>query len=351
MPFFLVSDTHADDPIWEVLGGGRLPQIDAVQAAWGNLMAKASLIKGNGYLTRSAALEACRGRKRLLDALTRSVLDRPPRLHRRGDECECLAGSEWIEGYEYRLHAFLRRNPSRREYDRNRAQKADLRDKQLRDLVYARDGGCCRYCRSGPLNPKAARARDRRRVLQFDHVDPDASAGPEGVNFVTSCARCNEHKGHRTPDEADMVLLPVPTDAERAEWAARPEEARRLDRPTADQRQINDETPTDHHRDGDQVADPITDPPNGSSTPDTDTAGDDARPDQVNNGDDQRRARPAQGLGWGGQPAPGQHPPASIREHPDRQPDRPPVYPDVYHRRSRYSPPSTPPTDSPGGRP
>lgn len=347
MPFFLVPDNHADDPIWEVLAGGRLPLIDAVQAAWGNLMSKASLIKGNGYLTKGTALEACRGRKKVLDLMTRSVLDRPPRLHRKGDECECLAGSEWVEGYEYRLHQFLKRNPSKKEYDRNRAQKADLRDQRLRDLVRARDGDCCRYCRSGPLNPKAGRALDRRRVLQLDHVDPDQPAGPDGENFVVACARCNEHKGHRTPDEADMVLLPVPTDAERTEWLARTE-AVRLDRPAVDHRQTSDKPATDHQQHGDRDGDPVSDPPNGSSTHDTNPGGADARPDQHDNHDNPAPSRPAQGLGWGGHPPSGDPPPTSIREAPDQQPGRPPGYPDIYHRRSRPSPP--PPPDRPSPR-
>ena len=350
MPYFLVTDTFTDDPIWEVLAGGRLPMIDAVQAAWANLMSKASLTKGNGYLTKATALEACRGRKKVLDLMTRSVLERPPRLHRKGDECECLAGSEWVEGYEYRLHQFLKRNPSKKEYDRNRAQKADLRDKPLRELVYARDGGCCRYCRSGPLNAKAGRALDRRRVLQLDHVDPDQAATADGDNFVVACARCNEHKGHRTPDEADMALLPVPTDAERAEWLARTE-GLRLDRPAADHRRINDTSATDQHQHGDRVVDPSSDPPNGSSTRDTNTSGDDARPDQHDNNDDRPPSRPGEGLGWGGPPHPGDPPPTSIREAPDQQPGRPPGYPDVYHRRSRVTPAPPPDRHSPQGGP
>lgn len=346
MPFFLVTDTYADDPIWEVLAGGRLPMIDALQATWGNLMAKASLVKSNGYLTKATALEACRGRQKVLDLMTRSVLDRPPRLHRRGDECECLAGSEWIEGYEYRLHQFLKRNPSKKEYDRNRAQKADLRDQRLRDLVRARDADCCRYCRSGPLNPKAGRALDRRRVLQLDHVDPDQAAGVDGENFVVACARCNEFKGHRTPDEADMVLLPEPTDTERAAWLARTEGVR-LDRPAVDQRRINDTTAPDQRQHGDPVADPSSDPPNGSSTRDDHTSSDDARPDQPHNDNGQPPARPGQGLGWGGQPRPGDPPPTGIREAPDQQPGRPPGDPDVYHRRSRSTPTPPPPRRPP----
>lgn len=341
MPFFLLSDTYADDPIWDVLAGGRAALRVAIKASYADLMSKASHLKTNGYLTRSLALQYCGGQKRVLDALTRSVLDRPPRLHRRGDECECLAGAEWIDGFDFRLHQFLKRNPSKREYDRNRAQRADLRDSRLKALVYERDGGCCRYCRSGPLSPKAGRAKDRRRVLQYDHVDPDQAAGADGANFVVACARCNEFKGARTPDEADMVLLPLPTDAERVEWAARADGVR-LDRPVVDHRQNRDRSATDHQHDGDPVADPNGDPPNGSSTRDGDSAGDDARPDQGNTNDNHPAARPAKGPGWGGQPRPGDTPPTTIREAADQQPGRPPAHPDIYTGRSRSTPPTTP---------
>ena len=95
------------------------------------------------------------------------------------------------------------------------AQKADHRDGRLKDLVWARDGGCCRYCGSGPLVHDNARARDRRRVLQFDHVDPDQPAGPDSENYVVACGACNEVKGHRTPDAAGLVLLPAPVQATR----------------------------------------------------------------------------------------------------------------------------------------
>src|SRR5690606_10030604 len=147
-----------------------------------------------------------------------------------GDECPCLGTAPWIDGYAYRIHNFLKRNPSKREYDLDKAKKADLRDARLKALVLKRDGGCCRYCGSGPLERKAVRAKDRRRVLTFDHVDPDRAAGEDGANLVVCCGRCNDEKGARTPDEADMVLLPEPTPEQAARLADR--EPQRLDRPT-----------------------------------------------------------------------------------------------------------------------
>jgi hypothetical protein len=105
---------------------------------------------------------------------------------------------------------------------------ADLRNGRLRDLAYTRDGGCCRYCGSGPLLRRGMeRAADRHQVLRFDHVDPDQPAGEDGANFVVACAACSEAKGHRTPAEAGMTLLPVPTSVQIA--ARQPDE--RLGRP------------------------------------------------------------------------------------------------------------------------
>lgn len=106
---------------------------------------------------------------------------------------------------------------------------AEHRDPGLRQKVYDRDGGCCRYCRSGPLAKGMGKAADPRRALQFDHVDPARMAGPDGENYVTGCARCNDDKGGRTPAEAGMVLLPVPTVEEIAVWHERGEQL--VDRP------------------------------------------------------------------------------------------------------------------------
>ncbi len=219
------SDTAGGDPLWDSLAGGRVMLVDQLQAAWFRLMSTASLYRTDGYLTEAATLAACRGRRALVDRFcARPLADRDPLLHRRGDECACLEGEAWREGYEYRIHRFLKRNPSRAENERHRAQSADSRDARLRQAVYDRDGGCCRYCRSGPLAKRGmGRARDRRRALQYDHVDPDRPAGQDGGNYVVACARCNELKGHRTPDEAGMVLLPTPTAEEAAGLLASPE--------------------------------------------------------------------------------------------------------------------------------
>lgn len=229
MPYFLLPDTAGHDPrLWK-LAGGRPAVFDRLQAAWMRLMSESSHHTHNGYLTEETALRECHGRRDTLDLLCTSILGEKPLLHRRGDRCDgknCIDASEaWVDGFDYRLCEFSKRNPTRAENERNRSQKADSRDTRLKNEVYDRDGGCCRYCRSGPLKRHGmGRARDRRRALQYDHVDPDRAAGPDGLNYVVACARCNEFKAHRTPEEAGLQLLPVPTEEEAAAWAERGEE-------------------------------------------------------------------------------------------------------------------------------
>lgn len=251
MPYFLLSDTFGDDPRWMVLADGKATHADLLAAYCAKIYSKSAHHTHDGYVTRYDALQACRGKKVMLAQLCASVLGMPPMLHRKGDTCperNCIDDSpEWIEGFEYRVCSFSKRNPTKSERDRNAGQNAELKDYPLRRRIYARDGGCCRYCRSGPMLTKGmGRAIDRRRALQFDHVDPDRTRGRDELNLVTACARCNEQKGRRTPAEADMVLLPIPTDAEREAWAARGE--RQFDLPDNHNDNARN-NPSDNHRD------------------------------------------------------------------------------------------------------
>lgn len=347
MPYWLESDTFADDPVWEVLAEGNLDRLDALQAAYARLMAKASHLLSDGYLTASTALRYARGRRALLDRLCTPVLDRPAMVHRRGEECDCL-GDKWIEGYDFRIHNFLKKNPSKREYMRNKEQRRDREDARLKAMVWARDGGCCRYCNTGPLSPKAGRSRDRRKILQFDHVDPDAAAGPEGEGYVTACAVCNEYKGHRTPDEADMVLLPVPTSEQAAEWRTRPQQLH--DRPPltqltasagspADQPQISAEPAAEQQPeqkpDQNQTTDPNTDSTSDENTDHTPQVGPDPTGTAITAGPDQR----PQGSGSGrvGEAA------LISKPAPPPLPPRTGLDPDIYTRRSRAAPAPPPP--------
>lgn len=346
MPYWLESDDFHSRAVWEVLADGAADLVDQLQAAYVRLKSQASHLLSEGYLTEGAALALCRNRRKLLDRLCTPVLGEKPLLHRQGDNCDCL-GDTWVNGYAYRIHNFLKRNPSRKEYNRSRAQRADLRDARLKGLVYRRDGGCCRYCTSGPLSPKAVRSKDRRKVLHFDHVDPDQPATPDGDGFVVACARCNEAKGKRTPYEADMVLLATPSPEQAAAMATRPLQLFDApppgSRPAADQHQTGSEPATDHQnspvttdRDQKPITDPVADPitdrnhdPIADPTPPV-------HPKPTTPATDHRSDRPAEpsGMGRGGTPDLIQ--PASRYAG---QPRRLPEDPDVYTRRSRPAPP------------
>jgi hypothetical protein len=68
--------------------------------------------------------------------------------------------------------------------------------------VWARDGGICAYC--GKVIPLASATQD--------HVNPQRLDGRTAWdNLVTSCTRCNQRKGGRTPDQAHMRLLYQPS--------------------------------------------------------------------------------------------------------------------------------------------
>lgn len=68
--------------------------------------------------------------------------------------------------------------------------------------VYTRDNFCCQYC--GAKLPQTK--------LNYDHVIPRSQGGQTvWDNIVASCYTCNGKKANKTPDEANMPLLSVPT--------------------------------------------------------------------------------------------------------------------------------------------
>jgi len=89
--------------------------------------------------------------------------------------------------------------------------------------VLARDRFTCQYC---GLQPRSARGRPLVDELTIDHVVPRSQARDAWVvlpwngrrvgvstweNLVASCVRCNQRKGARTPQEATMPLMMLPT--------------------------------------------------------------------------------------------------------------------------------------------
>ena len=68
--------------------------------------------------------------------------------------------------------------------------------------VFFRDGYRCQYC--GTKHPE--------KDLTLDHVLPKSRGGDASwENQTTACKPCNNRKADRTPEEAGMKLLSVPT--------------------------------------------------------------------------------------------------------------------------------------------
>ena len=70
-----------------------------------------------------------------------------------------------------------------------------------RKNVVWRDKNVCQYCGN----------RFCFSDLTMDHVIPKSRGGDKSwTNIVTSCKRCNNSKGDRTPEEAKMPLIKKP---------------------------------------------------------------------------------------------------------------------------------------------
>lgn len=99
----------------------------------------------------------------------------------------------------------------------------------VKALIERRDGKWCRYC-----GIEFTEGRGDRRSMQrktFDFVDP--AFVPQMVDptreqiedaadaIVLACGFCNAAKGDRTPQDADLVLLPAPGDQRNHSRSAR----------------------------------------------------------------------------------------------------------------------------------
>ncbi|PZG07178.1 hypothetical protein C1I95_31385, partial [Micromonospora craterilacus] len=140
------------------------------------------------------------------ERLFRARYGRAPLLHRRadGEQCECMSGRVWVDDFDFLIHDYLDRNPSRSENDVHKAKAKELKNGALKAAVRARDRDICRYC--GRTCQHSDRVSDAG--LTFDHVDPEVADGMS--NLVVACRGCNRRKSKRTPEAAGMVLLPAP---------------------------------------------------------------------------------------------------------------------------------------------
>lgn len=81
------------------------------------------------------------------------------------------------------------------EYQRIPYREVDISKRN----VFLRDSGKCQYC--GTSNG----------LLTIDHIIPKSRGGDSTwENLTTACFKCNNKKGNKTPQEANMPLLTKP---------------------------------------------------------------------------------------------------------------------------------------------
>jgi 5-methylcytosine-specific restriction endonuclease McrA len=75
--------------------------------------------------------------------------------------------------------------------------------------LFRRDANVCMYCA----------LRFPTSDLTRDHIQPISTGGTDTWNnVVTACRRCNNHKGGRLPEQANMQLIAVPFTPTYAEY-------------------------------------------------------------------------------------------------------------------------------------
>lgn len=68
-----------------------------------------------------------------------------------------------------------------------------------RKNILRRDKHVCAYCGRGDL------------PLTIDHIIPKSMGGEDSwENLITACLPCNNKKGNRTPQQANMILRTKP---------------------------------------------------------------------------------------------------------------------------------------------
>jgi 5-methylcytosine-specific restriction endonuclease McrA len=75
-----------------------------------------------------------------------------------------------------------------------------------RQNIFLRDNHICQYCYS----------KFPEKKLTIDHVVPLSKGGRhEWTNVVTACSKCNNRKGDKSPEKANLRLLATP---EKPRW-------------------------------------------------------------------------------------------------------------------------------------
>tara|TARA_B100001769_G_scaffold19129_1_gene12855 strand:- start:1150 stop:1575 length:426 start_codon:yes stop_codon:yes gene_type:complete len=93
--------------------------------------------------------------------------------------------------------------------DTNKLDYSSFTPSLTNATLFKRDANTCLYC-GNEFN---------YRDLSRDHVLPLSQGGQDvWTNVVTACKRCNNQKGGRTPEKANMLLLAIPFAPSRVEY-------------------------------------------------------------------------------------------------------------------------------------
>ena len=125
---------------------------------------------------------------------------------------ECGSSSMLLRGGYNRLTQLkskLKVNSIIATHDINKLDFSSFTPSLSNITLFKRDANSCLYCGEF-FNYKD---------LSSDHVIPLSHGGLDvWTNVVTSCKRCNNQKGGRTPEKANMMLLAIPFAPSRVEY-------------------------------------------------------------------------------------------------------------------------------------
>lgn len=115
----------------------------------------------------------------------------------------CKGKIEIIDNYdrEVRSPSTVMKVPSVVRYMGKHKGKSKI-IKYSKSMIYKRDRGRCQYCNNKVSKGKAT----------LDHVVPKSRGGQTNfTNIVVACVECNQRKKDRTPAEAGMFLMAIPS--------------------------------------------------------------------------------------------------------------------------------------------
>tara|TARA_R100001015_G_scaffold18563_1_gene12061 strand:- start:5003 stop:5521 length:519 start_codon:yes stop_codon:yes gene_type:complete len=94
---------------------------------------------------------------------------------------------------------------------KNYIRKKEFQVSPSRRAIFHRDRYVCQYCSN----------KFSKGKLTLDHVIPKSKGGLKSWdNLVTCCSPCNQKKGDKTPSEACMELISIPSVPKNNVWTA-----------------------------------------------------------------------------------------------------------------------------------